>query len=150
MTDHPEFKRSRNGLAEDLGACLGFSNTLFLCAIRGGKTLYVPEVVTEDHWLAINLGISAFRAFVAEFGGETITIPALAEFARYQRIRRTAELLGKGHGLHQIAKMHAISYNQAKNDRRSAEMLGLIRLVLAGQGSVKTTREALEQKGFEF
>lgn len=145
-----EFKRSKNGLAEDLGAVIGFSNTLFLCAIRGGKTLYVPEAVSEDHWLAINIGASAFRAMVGEWGGETITVPALAEFTRYQRIRRTAELLSKGHGLHQIARLHSISYNQAKNDRRSAELLGLIRMVLAGMGSVKTTREVLEQKGFEF
>lgn len=149
MTDLNAYKRKPNGLAEDLGAVIGFSNTLLLCGTRGGKNIYVPEQVTPDHWLASQIGPQAFKAIVAEWGGETITVPGLADFGRYQRIRRCAELLCAGRSLHAIARATGVTYNQAKNDRRRAELLGLLPLVFHGKSQVMSDAQVIEQLGFE-
>ena len=142
-------KRKPNGLAEDLGAVVGFSNTVLICGIWGGKTLYVPEKAAADHRLATLLGDTAFRALVAEFGGETLTIPALADFGRWQRIRKAATLRLQGRSLHCIAAMTGVTYNQVKNDIRSAELLGLIPLVLCADRRVKSDAEVIRQMGLE-
>lgn len=120
------FKRKSNGLAEDLGAVIGFSNTLLLCGTRGGKTMYIPESANPGHLLARLLGDTAFRRLVEEWGGETLTIPSLADFGRWRRIRKAAELRVAGRSLHSIALMTGVTYQQVKNDIRSAEMLGLL------------------------
>lgn len=149
MSEKPEFKRKPNGLAEDLGAVIGFANTLLICGVFGGKQLYVPGVATADHRLETMLGRTAFTALVAEWGGETITIPSLADFGRYQRIRRGAELLCQGRSLHSVAAINGITYNQAKNDRRTAELLGLLPLVFIRRPEVASDEVVIEQLGFE-
>jgi len=149
MNAPEEFKRKPNGIAEDLGAIVGFSNTLLLCGTRGGKTLYVPEQPTPGHWLEKQIGPAAFKAMVEAWGGETIQIPALADFGRYQRVRRCAEMLVSGRSLHIIAKANGITYNQAKNDRRRAELLGLLPLVFHGRQEVKSDAQLIQQLGFE-
>lgn len=149
MSEKQEFKRKPNGLAEDLGAAIGFTNTLLICGVFGGKTLYVPEVVSTDHRLEKLIGHQAFVALVAEWGGETLTVPALADFGRYRRIRRGAELLCQGKSLHAIARVNSITYNQAKNDRKTAELLGLLPLVFTRRPEVASDERVIEQLGFE-
>lgn len=145
MDTKTRFKRKPNGMAEDLGAVVGFSNTILICGIWGGKTLYVPEVFSAGHRLAELLGDTAFRQLVAEWGGETITIPALADFGRYQRIRKGATLLAQGRSLHAVALITGVTYNQAKNDRRTAELLGILPTVLTGCRKIGSDAQVIEQ-----
>ena len=56
MDAETKFKRKPNGMAEDLGAVIGFSNTVLVCGIWGGKTLYVPEKAGSGHRLALVFG----------------------------------------------------------------------------------------------
>ena len=149
MTADTTFKRKPNGMAEDLGAVIGFSNTVLVCGIWGGKTLYVPEKVTADHRLETLLGATAFRNMVEEWGGETLTIPNLADFGRWRRIRKAAELRVAGRSLHSIALLTGVTYQQVKNDIRTAELLGLIPLVLTAERRVKSDAEVIRQIGFE-
>lgn len=142
-------KRKPNGLAEDLGAVVGFSNTVLICGIWGRKTLYVPEKAVAGHRLESLLGATAFRRLIEEFGGETLTIPGLADFGRWQRIRKAATLRLQGRSLHCIAAMTGVTYQQVKNDIRSAELLGLIPLVLCADRRVKSDDEVIRQMGFE-
>ena len=150
MDTKTRFKRKPNGMAEDLGAVVGFSNTILICGIWGGKTLYVPEVFSAGHRLAELLGDTAFRQLIAEWGGETITVPALSEFGRWQRIRKAATLRLTGRALHSIANVTGVTYQQAKNDIRTAELLGLIPLVLTAERRVKSDAEVIRQMGFEW
>jgi hypothetical protein len=149
MDAETKFKRKPNGMAEDLGAVIGFSNTVLVCGIWGGKTLYVPEKAGSGHRLAGLLGATAFARLVEEFGGETLTIPALADFGRWQRIRKAATLRLQGRSLHCIAALTGVTYQQVKNDIRSAELLGLIPLVLCADRRVKSDAEVIRQMGFE-
>lgn len=139
------FKRKPNGIAEDLGAIIGFSNTLLICGTRGGKTLYIPEATSDGHILGKLIGETAFAALVASFGGETIDIPMLADFSRYQRVRTCAKLLISGKGLHAIAALTGVTYNQVKNDRRTAEALGLLPMVFGGERQIKSDEQVIKQ-----
>lgn len=149
MSEASALQRKPNGIAEDLGAIVGFSNTILICGVWGGKTLYVPNTATAGHRLAGLLGDSAFSRLVAEFGGETLTIPALADFGRWQRIRRTATLRVQGRDLHSISRITGVTYQQVKNDIRSAELLGLIPLVLRADRRVKSDAEVIGQMGLD-
>ena len=149
MAEETTWKRKPNGMAEDLGAVIGFSNTLLLCGTRGGKTLYIPETALSGHLLERLLGESAFRRLVEEWGGETIEVPALTAFTRYQRIRKAATLHVQGKSLHAIALATGVTYQQAKNDQRTAEQLGIVPLVLTGDRRLKSDAEVIRQMGFD-
>lgn len=149
MDAETKFKRKPNGMAEDLGAVIGFSNTVLVCGIWGGKTLYVPEKARSGHRLETLLGETAFRRLVEEWGGVTLDIPGLADFGRWRRIRKAAELRVAGRSLHNIAMMTGVTYQQVKNDIRSAELLGLIPLVLCAERRVKSDEEVIRQFWFE-
>jgi len=140
-----QFKRRCNGIAEDLAAVIGLTNTLLLCGTRGGDSLYVPGQATPGHMLETLLGQTAFQRMVEEWGGTSFTVPALSDFGRYQRIRKCAELVGQGKSLHAIAKVTGVTYQQVKNDRRAAEMLGILPLVLMGRVKVRSDAEVIEQ-----
>lgn len=149
MAEKTEYARKLNGMAEDLGSVIGLSNTLLLCGTRGSETLYVPNQATPGHILEKLLGDTAFRRMVEEWGGETITIPALADFGRYQRIRKSARLLAMGKSLHHVALLTGVTYNQAKNDRQSAENLGILPKVLCGDRRIKSDAQVIAQLGFD-
>lgn len=149
MSDTATYTRKPNGLAEDLGATIGLTNTLRLCGTRGGQQLYVPNQPTPGHILETLLGPRAFAALVEAWGGETITIPALADFGRYQRIRKGATLLAQGRSLHAVALMTGVTYNQAKNDRRTAELLGILPTVLTGCRKIGSDAQVIEQLRLE-
>lgn len=141
--------RKPNGIAEDLGAIIGFSNTLLLCATRGGQNLYVPNTATPGHALETLIGAGAFARLVESFGGESFTLPMLADFSRYQRIRRCAQLICEGRSLSAIAVATGVTYNQAKNDRATAEKLGLLPMVLTANPSVPSDDQVIGQLRFD-
>lgn len=140
-----QFKRRSNGIAEDLAAVIGLTNTLLLCGTRGGDNLYVPGQATAGHLLESLLGKCAFERLVEEWGGTSFTVPSLSDFGRYQRIRKCAELVGQGRSLHSVAKLTGVTYQQAKNDRHSAEMLGILPMILVGKIKVRSDQEVIEQ-----
>lgn len=149
MAEEIDCKRKLNGVAEDLGAVIGLTKTLLLCATLGGTKLYVPDAARPDHRLFKLLGESAFRRLVAEWGCAHLNVPALADFGRYQRIRKAAEMHARGNSLHAIAAATGVTYQQAKNDLRTAENLGIVPLVLTGDRKVKSDAEVIRQMGFE-
>lgn len=149
MAETTEYKRKPNGTAEDLGAIIGFSNTLLICGTRGGRQLYIPEKTSPDHLLSKLLGETAFRALVDAWGGETLTIPNLAEFNRYQRVRACARHLLEGRSMHAIARITGVTYNQVKNDRRTAEYLGLLPKIFSGQKEIKSDAQVMQQLGLD-
>jgi len=56
----------------------------------GGAPVYVPMKVTPDHYLVRLIGVQAFAALVAEYGGESIEITKCERAARvllYRQIR---------------------------------------------------------------
>ena len=62
---------------------------------------------------------------------------------------KAATLRLTGRALHSIANVTGVTYQQAKNDIRTAELLGLIPLVLTAERRVKSDAEVIRQMGFD-
>ena len=119
-----------NGILEDVCAEIGFTATMMLCAIHGGKSLYVPAAVTSEHPLAKLLGKSAFKALTLGFGGETMAVPRGEEFERWRRVRQVSELLSKGFTTRDVARALMLTPHQVRNLKSDAEDLGLMPMVM--------------------
>lgn len=61
--------------AQELVALVGFSDTIRLVELRPGVPMYMPEKITSEHWLAVELGLKVAETLAKHFGGLTITPP---------------------------------------------------------------------------
>lgn len=120
-----------NGIMEDICREIGFEAAVRLAAVHGSRQLYVPGITTDDHPLCKLLGAKPFAAFVALYGGETISVPKIESFDRWRRVRAVSELLSRGLRRHDIAKALGMSERQVGNLQAMAEDIGLIPLILA-------------------
>lgn len=117
----------KNGIIEDLGACIGAEATFRLVAIFGGRSIYVPAESHDNTTLARTLGAPAYAALQRNFGGESLAIPNGDEaFDRYRRIRSISLMIGKGLKPAEIARILGIKERQVTNYRAQAEQLGLL------------------------
>ncbi|MFZ6767783.1 hypothetical protein ACO0LM_11935 [Undibacterium sp. Di26W] len=121
---------TKNGLAEDISASIGYTATTALIDWRGGTSLYVPRTATEDHNIAKLIGMPAFRRLVADFGETMISLPLDYRRTRIQRDRLIGALIGKGTGVDEIARIAGLGHKQVTLIRRELETAGLIPLVL--------------------
>jgi len=124
----------RNGIAEDLGAILGYSAATRLMALYGGQKIYIPNQCDGAHRLALLLGESAMSGLCAEFGGQLLKVPSHEEYKRMQRIRVVADLIQAGWRVSDIAESMEFSARQVRNYRTQAEQFGLLPLVFHGAG----------------
>lgn len=54
---------------------MGKDMATVLCRARGGVSFYVPKAAQAGHDLVRIIGVPAFRALVAVYGGEVIVVP---------------------------------------------------------------------------
>jgi len=127
MTEHT------NGIAEDLGAILGYSAATRLMALYGGQKLYIPQRPDPEHKLCKLLGAAAMDNLIAEFGGGNLKIPSHVEFDRLCLVRAVADLIQSGRRVNDIAQTLAMSVRQVANYRVQAEQYGLLPMVLHGK-----------------
>ena len=75
-----------------LAKAIGLTATLKLVKMHGGGTpIYIPMTVQLDHRLLYLIGMEAFTALVAEYGGDQLEIARCEKAARvliYREIRR--------------------------------------------------------------
>jgi hypothetical protein len=69
MTDKTEI--------DQIAERIGFRKAMVLCAIYGGKTLYVPDQASASHRLAREIGYRQMQRICDVFGSQTIYLPAL-------------------------------------------------------------------------
>ncbi len=70
---------------QDLHANIGSKALLALIDKFGGSRMHIPLYVTDDHRLALLLGMESFKTLSAYCGGELVYIPKLARSG--QRVR---------------------------------------------------------------
>lgn len=77
-----------------LAKTAGLSAVLALVRVHGGGApVYVPATLRADHYLVRLVGLEAFAALVAEYGGTALEIARCERAARelvYRQIRREA------------------------------------------------------------
>ncbi|PAS92236.1 MAG: hypothetical protein CGU28_16890 [Candidatus Dactylopiibacterium carminicum] len=122
-----------NGLAEDLGAILGFEATSRLLAVYGGGTLYIPNEASEKHPIAAVIGLPAMRHLCEEFGGQILRVPEHDEFRRLRLVRSVARLLSLGLSYSAVADSLGVAPRQVQRYRQQAEEIGLLPYVMQGR-----------------
>lgn len=117
----------QNSTLDDIAAVIGFSATLRLSAWLGDLNyLYVPAEVSEEHFLAKLIGISAAKALSKEWGGESLAIPFAKPFEVDVKRRMVCRMLEQGFNTREIAKFLQVSERRVQQIQRELEMAGLI------------------------
>lgn len=102
---------------DDLSPVVGFTATLALAAWWADRNLYVPASARPDHPLASVIGLPALRALVAEFGGQTLAIPADVQALRFRRDRAICERFAEGWTPARVADEFELSPRRAEQLR---------------------------------
>lgn len=102
---------------DDLSPVVGFTATLAIAAWWSDRNLYVPAVARADHPLVSVIGLPALRALVAEFGGQTLPIPADAQALRFRRDRAICERYAEGWTPARVADEFELSARRAEQLR---------------------------------
>lgn len=102
---------------DDLSPVVGFTATLALAAWWADRNLYVPASARPDHPLAAVIGLPALRALVAEFGGQTLAIPADVQALRFRRDRAICERFAEGWTPARVADEFELSPRRAEQLR---------------------------------
>jgi len=79
---------------QELNQLIGSEATTKLCLVIGGVSHYIPKKAKPDHRLARLIGIEAFEALCADYGGTRLTLPTLHELKTKRR--RVRLLLRQG------------------------------------------------------
>ena len=120
---------TQNSVIDDVCGLIGFSATVRLIEWYGGRHVYVPEVPSDDHPLALLLGATALRALSRDFGSSMIWVPKDVSGKRRQGIRtkkNVARLLNRGCIVEQVALELGLSARQVQRISTELLKLGLI------------------------
>jgi len=60
---------------DQLARLIGRQNLIILARRYGGRSMVVPEAMTEKHPIAFHIGLAPAEALSREYGGDTITLP---------------------------------------------------------------------------
>lgn len=63
-------------LLDEIVSFAGFNAGLELCRGWGGRMLYVPEKMAQDHPIALTIGLAAAKELASRYGGAHLEIPA--------------------------------------------------------------------------
>jgi hypothetical protein len=120
----------QNGVAEDLGALLGYCAASRFMAVFGGQKIMIPREMRSGHLIGRVVGEPAFARLCAEYGGEQIKVPAYMEAELMRRYHAVAEMILDGTRAATIARVLSVSERTVNYYRVKAESLGLLPMVL--------------------
>lgn len=124
----------RPSTIDDICSVIGYTATRKLQAWYGGRKIYIPAKADPSHKFSLAIGQPAFRALVAEFAVEVLSIPPIEEELRYHRNRDIAEKLAAGVEIAQIAATHGISIRRVEQIRREVVENGWLEYALGFRG----------------
>lgn len=117
----------QNSTLDDIAAVIGFSATLRLSAwLSDGNNLYVPVEVTEDHFLAKLIGLSAAKALSKEWASQTLVVPSAKAYEIDMRRRMVCRMLEQGFNTRETAKFLQVSERRVQQIQCELEMAGLL------------------------
>ena len=103
----PEILMLEN-LVDAIGATAALRLVAFFGA-AGAGTLFVPATATPGHRIEKVIGTAPFEYLVSTYGGETISLPALASVQQYQRAGAISSLIRHGVPYREVARALGLS-----------------------------------------
>lgn len=64
------------GILNEIADVIGRDAALKLCAARGGTRAYIPSSVSNDHWLALTIGIENAKKLAGHYSSSHFSITA--------------------------------------------------------------------------
>ncbi len=129
-----------NGVMEDIAAEIGFTAANRLIMWFGGRQVSIPAQPSEDHPVAVVIGLRSLERLRQAFGPCSVFIPAGKHDDVELRDREIAALIAAGKGTRCIADAIGISESCVQKRRRHLEQTGLLPLVLTGKIGAKPER----------
>ena len=96
----------------DMVEALGLSATLQIVKAHGGTRLFVPKRAHAQHHLANLLGMEQARMLSQHFGGESLTIPRMANAMRTRRNREIVRRYDGGESVRVLAHAYHLTDRQ--------------------------------------
>lgn len=124
----------RPSTIDDICAVVGYTATRKLQAWYGGRKIYIPSNADPSHKFALAIGLPAFRALVAEFAVEVLSVPPIEEELRFHRNRDIAEKLAAGVEVPRIAAEYNISIRRVEQIRCEVIENGWLEYALGFRG----------------
>ena len=116
---------------DDLSSVIGFTATVRIAAWYGDTaSLCIPLQVDETHIVAKLIGLRSAQKLAAEWGGQTIAVPRLANYERDMNKRLIMRMLQKGFHPREIARSIRLSQVRVMQIARELEVAGLLEPVL--------------------
>lgn len=127
----------RKGIFEDVGAIIGAQAAISLAGWQDGAPVYIPTTPPPDHHLCPILnpddptnGHALLQRLAAEFGGETLCLPKVAQLDYMRQRGQIYRHLKKGVSVRCIAHDVGLGERQIAKHRRWLEQHGLIPYIL--------------------
>lgn len=83
-------------LMQNIAELIGVAASINLVRVWGGVRLYIPASAGIGHTIANVIGQQELETLCAEYGGETITLPAINNVDMQLKYRQIKKLLAEG------------------------------------------------------
>lgn len=116
----------KNTSLDDLAGVIGLSATIRLAAMYGGRNLYIPIEVGDEHMLARLIGGPAARRLAKEWPSKHLAIPTLNGLIREHRSAIVFYELAAGKKPQQVAALVGLTERRVWQLQKEYERLGLL------------------------
>ncbi len=137
-----------HGVIEDVAAEIGFTATIKLMVWFGNRTIAIPTQATENHPIAVVIGVKAMARLCAFCGDSPLYVPALTRLDAEHRDQFIALLIAKGISTKTIGDIVELTERRVQQKRRDLERTGLLPLVLSGEIGAKWGNNRDEGAGY--
>lgn len=84
------------------------------------RLIYIPNTVSEGHWLAELIGLEPARALAEHFGSQKLLIPPVLNGSKRQRADAIARLSAEGLSLNEVAAILGVARSTVIDHRAKA------------------------------
>lgn len=114
MADYSADRAWMTPLLNKIADIAGERAAVLLAKEKPGQQIYIPEIVTPEHWLAQLVGMEAAKALAVVYGSRKIILPVALNSDQRRRATAIAELLDKGYSINAIVSITGVSRNTVR------------------------------------
>ncbi|PZP54354.1 MAG: hypothetical protein DI595_00200 [Agrobacterium fabrum] len=108
MSDLPD-RAYMTPLLNRIADIAGERAAIILGREKAGQQIYIPETVSEGHWLCELIGLEAATKLSSSLGSQKIVVPPALGGDKRRRAAILAEMIDKGYSNNQIVRATGVS-----------------------------------------
>lgn len=99
---------------QQIADVIGTGQALVLCNDFGGTEEYIPKKMTEEHKIAVSIGMAAAVKLSGEFGGERLEIPRCVAIHQRKRDAEIREAAAAGKAKKKLAREYQLTERRVR------------------------------------